>query len=187
MAVPSDRSMEKRRRMLDAARFLILRDGLRGTTMEAIAREAGVAKATLYAQFPDKTAVFAGIVDTVLGEIGAAFDAGMAQAGPIEERIGAALAGQYLALANALQGSPHAGELMSEHKRSAMALETIEQDFGGAIGAALAAEGVKDASELAHLLAAAAYGIALKTRDNDAMQEGIRRLCRRLITPELRP
>ena len=39
----------------------MLRDGLRGTTMEAIARQAGIAKATLYAQYPDKEAVFVGI------------------------------------------------------------------------------------------------------------------------------
>jgi len=173
--------------MLDAARTLMLRDGLRGTTMEAIAREAGVAKATLYAQFPDKLAVFAGIVDILLGEIGAAFQAGMAGPGPVDQRIGAALAGQYLALARALEGSPHAAELMSEHKRTALALEDIEHGFSGEIAAALAAEGVADAEALAHLLGAASYGIALKTSDVAAMQAAIRLLCRRLIGPELDP
>lgn len=154
--------------------------------MEAIAREAGVAKATLYAQFPDKSAVFAGIVDLLLAEIGAAFQAGMAETAPVADRIGAALAGQYLALAQALDGSPHAAELMSEHKRTHLALPDIEQGFAGAIANVLASEGVRDAEALSHIIGAAAYGIALKTRDVDRMQAGIRLLCRRLIVPELK-
>lgn len=93
----------------------------------------------------------AAIVDILLGEIGAAFRAGMAGPGPVDQRIGAALAGQYLALAKALEGSPHAAELMSEHKRTALALEDIEHGFSGEIATALAAEGVGDAVALAHL------------------------------------
>ena len=62
----TERAQEKRRRMLEAARLVVLRDGLRGATMEAIAREAGIAKATLYAQFSDKDAVVGALVETML-------------------------------------------------------------------------------------------------------------------------
>lgn len=46
----------KREALLDAARELLLDDGP-DVTMEAIAAKAGVAKATLYAKFPDKEAI----------------------------------------------------------------------------------------------------------------------------------
>ena len=48
--------------ILDAAQALVLKHGLRGTSMEAIARQAGVAKPTLYASYPDKPAVFAALL-----------------------------------------------------------------------------------------------------------------------------
>jgi Transcriptional regulator len=180
----TDRALEKRRRVLEAARGLILREGLRGTTMEAIAREAGIAKATLYAQFPDKTAVFAGIVDTLLDQLDAAFRQGLAGQGGAAERIGAALAGQYRVLALALEGSPHAAELMSEHKRSGLVLREQDQAMSGAIAEMLRAAGAEDAEALTQIVVAGAYGIALKIRDVERMDAGIRLLCRRLIGPE---
>ena len=87
-----DRVAEKRQRMLVAARDLFLRNGLRGTTMEAIARAAHVAKPTLYAQFADKDAVFNALVETMAGEIHRAIDGGLASEGPAAVRIGRALA-----------------------------------------------------------------------------------------------
>ena len=58
------RANEKRRRIIEAAWRLALKQGLRAATMEALAREAGVAKGTLYAHFPDKDAVFDGAAAT---------------------------------------------------------------------------------------------------------------------------
>ena len=52
----------KREAILAAARTLFLKHGLRGTSMEAIAREAGIAKPTLYAYFPDKAAIFSALL-----------------------------------------------------------------------------------------------------------------------------
>ena len=65
-------SPERRARIVDAARHLILRQGLRATTMEAIAREARIAKPTLYGYFPDKEAVFAAIIQALVDDIRAA-------------------------------------------------------------------------------------------------------------------
>ena len=110
---------DKRRRIVDAAWRLALRVGLRATTMEALAREAGVAKGTLYAHFPDKEAVFDGVVDDLLVELAAAFDRGMASDGAVAERIGAALAGKYGVVMRAIEGSPHAAEILDAHHRFA--------------------------------------------------------------------
>lgn len=44
--------------VLDGARIVFMRDGYEGASVDDIAREAGVSKATLYAYFPDKRVLF---------------------------------------------------------------------------------------------------------------------------------
>jgi len=66
---PDDRTVEKRRRVVEAAWRVARLHGLRGMTMEALAREAGVAKGTLYAHFADKDAVIGAVIDDMLVEL----------------------------------------------------------------------------------------------------------------------
>ena len=170
---------------MEAARHLILRNGLRATTMEGIAREAGIAKPTLYAQFADKDAVFSGVVDEILDLLAIAFDEGLAGQGDIAERVGNAVAGQFLALAEALQGSPHASALMTEHRRSGPQFREKDLRSEEEIAANLRATGVVDAEALARVIMAASYGIALKTTNAATMAADIRLVCHRLIAPAL--
>ena len=58
----SRQSEQKRQQILMAAAGLFLRQGFEATTMDAIAREAGVSKATVYAHARNKQELFAGIV-----------------------------------------------------------------------------------------------------------------------------
>ncbi|MEO1537701.1 MAG: TetR/AcrR family transcriptional regulator [Pseudomonadota bacterium] len=44
--------------VLDGARTVFMRDGFEGASVDDIAREAGVSKATLYSYFPDKRLLF---------------------------------------------------------------------------------------------------------------------------------
>ena len=44
--------------VLEGARAIFLRDGFEGASVDDIAREAGVSKATLYSYFPDKRILF---------------------------------------------------------------------------------------------------------------------------------
>lgn len=52
----------KRRQILDAAGKVFLADGYAAASMDAIARAANVSKATLYAYFPGKDALFGAMV-----------------------------------------------------------------------------------------------------------------------------
>jgi AcrR family transcriptional regulator len=56
------RMAEKRASILRAARPIVLRDGLGGTTLDRVAAEGGIAKMTLYRHFPSKDALFEGLV-----------------------------------------------------------------------------------------------------------------------------
>ena len=53
---------ERRAQLLEAARDVLLRFGYRKATLEDIAREAGVSRATVYNYFPNKEAVYKGIL-----------------------------------------------------------------------------------------------------------------------------
>jgi TetR/AcrR family transcriptional repressor of mexJK operon len=56
------RMAETRAAILRAARPIMLRDGLGGTTLDRVAAEGGIAKMTLYRHFPGKEALFEGLV-----------------------------------------------------------------------------------------------------------------------------
>jgi TetR/AcrR family transcriptional regulator, mexJK operon transcriptional repressor len=57
-----DAGNEKVSRILAAARTLFLQRGYGETSMDAIARDAGVSKATLYSHFDSKAAMFAALI-----------------------------------------------------------------------------------------------------------------------------
>ncbi|WP_415182870.1 TetR/AcrR family transcriptional regulator [Phaeovulum sp.] len=50
--------------VLNGARLVFLRDGFDGASVDDIAREAGVSKATLYSYFPDKRLLFMEVAKT---------------------------------------------------------------------------------------------------------------------------
>ncbi|SMO74122.1 TetR/AcrR family transcriptional regulator [Paracoccus laeviglucosivorans] len=56
-ALPVTRG-RKFQQVLEGARTIFLRDGFEGASVDDIAREAGVSKATLYSYFPDKRIMF---------------------------------------------------------------------------------------------------------------------------------
>lgn len=153
-------SPERDRRILDAAAEQFMQHGLRGARMEAVARGAGVAKATLYARYPDKESLFR----AVSAEITAGFRAAYAQAldgpGTPTERICAAITAKYQAIGRLLGNSPHGDELLAEHRRLCpeehRALTTW---FNEEVARMLAAEGRADAGELAAVVTAAVDGV----------------------------
>jgi AcrR family transcriptional regulator len=183
-AIVETRAVEKRRRIVQAAWRLALRQGLRAATMEGLAREAGIAKGTLYAQFPDKEAVLGAVVDDLLVEFEVAFNLGLSGAGSAAERVGAALAGKYGLMVRAVEGSPHANEILNSHHSFAARFATLDRRIEAGVVAALVAAGVTDANFLAGLLIGAADGVARRLVDPVAVERAIKLLCRRLIEPE---
>lgn len=180
-----DRAAEKRRRILDAARLLFVRDGLRGTTMEGIARAAGVAKPTLYGYFSDKDAVFTALLDDLSDALTAAFEAGMTGPGTVAQRIGAALAGKYGTVAAVVETSPFAEELYSTHSRVSLRFRTLDTQMSDTMVQQLREAGVREPTELNRLVQAAAYGVARKLVDEASVRAALPVLAERLITPEL--
>jgi AcrR family transcriptional regulator len=66
-ALRDEQARATRLRVLDAARRLFIEKGFAGTSIEAIAREAGVAVQTVYGAFGNKRTILARVMDLVIG------------------------------------------------------------------------------------------------------------------------
>jgi AcrR family transcriptional regulator len=180
-------SPERRERIIEAARFLALRQGLRSVTMEAIAREARIAKPTLYSYFSDKDAVYLAVMEEVIEELKRAFFTGLDGEGSVIARVARALTAKHLAIKQVLEGSAHADEIYSEHDRSAgpqfRALEAMMEE---AVARELSRAGVGEARGLTRVLMAASYGLGLKVADSAEIAAGIGLVVERVLGPEVR-
>ena len=176
----------KRDAILEAASALFLKHGLRGTSMEAIARAAGIAKPTLYAYFDDKNAVFSALAATLIAGWRADFRAALNGPGDVVQRIGAALTAKYKGSMQLLAESPHAEELYGEHDRlAAPQFRTLDAEMAKELEAQLTAARVVRARLVTQVLLAAAYGIGHKARAAAELGPALRLLAERLIRPEL--
>lgn len=181
---PKRLSADRRARIVDAARHLILKSGFKGTTMEAIAREARIAKPTLYAYFPDKESVYGAILEGLTAELRTAFRKAIAAEGSAADRIGHALAGKYQIIADLLAGSPHASELYSDEERHVKAeLQGLESDMEAAVVRCLSDAGARDPQGLARLVLAGTFGIGRKYPLAE-IGPAVRQLVDRLVAPE---
>ena len=172
--------------MLAAAGFLFVRYGLKGTSMEAIAAEAGIAKATLYGYFADKDAVFSAVLDAMVGKLEQAFNAGLAGDGSVIDRLGMALGAKHKEVLRLLEGSSHAAELYGAQSRLAgPTFAALEARIEAAVIRELDMAGVARARPLAQILIASAGGIGHKAKTAAEVGPAIRLLTERLLGPEV--
>lgn len=136
------KDMEKRAAILDAAKALFIRNAFAGTSMDAIAAEAGVSKLTVYSHFGDKDNLFREVIrariQDLLPEETYQFDSDT-DIGEILNRIALTHArldcdpetvGTFRAiLSDCRQGNPRYGKLMWEEgpMRSRALLERLLQ------------------------------------------------------------
>ena len=94
MATPKGRPSRSstRERLIQAADRLWGERGVRGASLEDIAREAQVTKPTVYYYFTDKSALFTAVVSSVLEEHGAGLRAAARRGSRARERLVSALA-----------------------------------------------------------------------------------------------
>ncbi len=173
---------DKRAEILKAARHLGLRHGLQAVTMEAIAREAHVAKPTLYKYYGDKSAVFEAIVTELLVELHGRFSAALSGEGSVAERIAAALTAKYAGVTAFMAGSPHADEIYNETDRlTGPQLAVAEAESDAAVVRELQAAGVADAEMVARVVIGGAYGIFRKAGAEEAIGPAVRLLVTRVV------
>ncbi|MBU6444689.1 MAG: TetR/AcrR family transcriptional regulator [Alphaproteobacteria bacterium] len=89
LALPrvTPRSRRKLDQILQAARQLFFKQGFAATTMEAVAKEAGVSKATLYAYFKSREMLFGAAVGALDNHYTASLISGATTPGDIREKL----------------------------------------------------------------------------------------------------
>lgn len=103
--------------ILNAALDRFGRYGLRRTSMEDIARQAGVSRTSIYFHFGSKDQVFRALSEQLHEESLAAMEAALKADGGVEERIRTALEARFGRFVELTEGSPHGAELLDEHSR----------------------------------------------------------------------
>lgn len=74
-------------RLLDAATQLFLTLGFEGTSCDQVAQNARAGKASIYARYANKAALFSAVVDTNLAQLFDAGQAGVAVEAPLRQRM----------------------------------------------------------------------------------------------------
>jgi AcrR family transcriptional regulator len=91
--------------------------GYRRTSMEDIAEEAGVSRASLYSQFPNKEEIFRSLARELYDEALSGAEAALRKEGPLLGRLQAAVEAKSLRMVELGYGSPHGSELLDENSR----------------------------------------------------------------------
>jgi AcrR family transcriptional regulator len=175
----------RRSAILAAAETLLLAEGPRATSMEALARAAGVAKPTLYAYFADKDAILSALAEELIAAQRRELRNAMEGDGELAPRLAAALTARCKQ-AMRVRTAPHGRELYGAASPIAgPLLRELETDLSRDIERALGIAGVERARLLAQLLLAASSGIGERATAPAELGPALRLLCERLIQPEL--
>jgi AcrR family transcriptional regulator len=118
----SDDETARFKRCIRAAESVFKRDGFRAATMEEVAREAQVSKATLYSYFKNKDALYVEVCTRMSRLLRGAVEQALSQRdAPLDVLLGRAVTAKHRMIFTLLRGSGHANELVS--RKDAMAGE----------------------------------------------------------------
>ena len=179
--MPEPTESPRRIQLVEAAGRLFRASGFRAVTMEAIAAEAGVAKATLYTHFPDKNAVFAAVADHVVHRIAGAMQSELSAHGTVDERLRRGLIARHKLILALVDGSPHARELMTARDSFARApVEKVDALMIAALTAVVREDAhlAKSAQEIANTLFFGAIGVCARARSSEDVETAIGRFVR---------
>ncbi|WP_158812839.1 TetR/AcrR family transcriptional regulator [Methylocapsa sp. S129] len=102
------------KRIIRAAEEAFKRFGFRAVTMELVAREASVAKATLYSHFENKDALYLAVCARMARLLRCAVERALAQPEtPLDARLAQSVIAKHRMVFALVRGSAHAAELFS--------------------------------------------------------------------------
>ncbi len=160
----------KRAAILEAALGLFGQYGYRRTSIDDIAREAEIAKGTVYLSFASKEEIFRALAESLLQRIDAAVREVRAGSGPIDARLLGVLEAKFGLFFETVHNSAHAAELMdSKNRLSAEMFDSADRSYMKMLREMIAEAARRgelspsrmglDAADLAEMLVAAAHGV----------------------------
>jgi AcrR family transcriptional regulator len=147
---------DKRNRILDAAQSLFVRYGVKRTSIDDVAREAGIAKGTVYLSFKSKAELFSAIADRLCANTLADARRIVLEATPPTDRLVGVLDCYIGATHRLVAQSPHIAELTaSTEALSAAAFDTLDGHIRSLLHALLCETGITRDGAIDMFLAAA--------------------------------
>jgi AcrR family transcriptional regulator len=196
-ALNMDRDDARRALVIAVAFDVVTRYGFKRTTMDDLARAAGMSRPALYLLYKNKTDIFRACLEDFIHVtqqlVSACFNSGMS---PIDETIAALIAG-IVAPMRKIMDTPHGAELI-ELKESLAGdlsqqwIRMLETELEQGLSAALARGQLQlpndsvTTAQIAGFLADAAEGIKHRMAQPDAMEKRLRELVTVIIAPMVR-
>jgi AcrR family transcriptional regulator len=184
-ATAAPRAQRTNATLLDAAVRLFVTHGFRRATMEGLALEAGVAKATVYARYRDKAEAFDAAVTHISQGMTQRADAAARKARSSRAAVLASLVHKQVELFELLQRSSHAQELLgAARKEGAQAMAAAHATYQAALVPWLrGCPGVTraQAPQLARLLDEAAEGLGNRAASQEDLRAQLKLLVDRVL------
>jgi AcrR family transcriptional regulator len=162
------------KRVIRTAEELFKRVGFRAVTMEMVAREANVAKATLYSYFKNKDELYIAVctrmADILRGSVKQALTEPDVS---LDERLADAVVAKHLPVFTLVRASPHATELFSyTHSMAGEIFANLDVEMLEMLRAAMAQdpELAPAAEQLARALYFGAASLAMRSETTAQMQ-----------------
>ena len=174
----------KRQRVMESAMAVVLRYGFQRTTMEDVAKEAGISRPALYLHFANKTEIYRALAESIMGKALDAARAALEGGGSIEARVFLAVKAGILDPTDVMMATAHGAELLDmKHSIAAEALRTWRQKKTAMLAAALESSGAATAKgmsggQLADILLDGMEGLKLRATSSAEREEGARSLVR---------
>ena len=166
------------RRIIRAAEEAFKKSGFRGVTMEAVARDAAVAKATLYAQFRNKEELFLAVCSRMAALTNRAFTEALEDPRrALDERVAGAIVSKHRLMLTLVRSSPHAEDLFSHRALLAGDIFAESDRYKlDRLEAVLCTEArlAGTAPQLARALFYGAFGIAARTDTVPDLEDQLR-------------
>jgi AcrR family transcriptional regulator len=160
------------KRAIRTAEELFKKVGFRAVTMELVAREANVAKATLYSYFKNKDELYMTVCARMAGILRGSVEQALMKADePLDARLTEAVIAKHRPVFTLVRGSPHAAELFSyTHSMAGEIFAKLELEILEMLRTAMA--GDPELAPRAEQLARALYfgGAALADRSETTAQ-----------------
>jgi AcrR family transcriptional regulator len=162
------------KRAIRTAEELFKKVGFRAVTMELVAREANVAKATLYSYFKNKDELYLAVCARMARILKASFElALMRPDAPLDERLADAVIAKHRPVFALVRGSPHAQELFSyTHSVAGEIFQNLDIEMLGMLRAAMADDPdlAPNAEQLARALYYGSYALASRSETTAQME-----------------
>jgi AcrR family transcriptional regulator len=172
----------KRQRILDSALAVVLRYGFQRTTMEDVAKEAGISRPALYLLFKNKIEIYRALAESVLEQALDAARGALAGGGAVEERVFQAVKAGILDPAELMMATAHGAELLDmKHAMAAEAIQVWRARKAAMIAGALDTSGAANAkgmsgAALADILLDGIEGLKMRAKTSAEREEGARAL-----------